>query len=1152
MRRLISLLSALPLAAAAADAPNDLTSEQTDYFNKKVLPVLKQRCFECHSHEAGKIKGGLVVDSRDGMRKGGDTGPAVVPQKLKDSLLITSVRWDDPDFQMPPKEKLPDGEIKMFEEWIKMGAPDPRKAPAMVGNQQAIAAKSRDHWAFKPIGNPSLPEVKDKAWPKTAVDNFILAKLESKGIKPSAPTDRQTLIRRVTYDLTGLPPTAEEVRAFIEDKSPDAYAKVVDRLLASPHFGERWARYWLDVARYADTTGTAGVGGKDNRFIYAWTYRDYVVRAFNEDKPFNQFVVEQLAADRLVEKKQTDQRNLAALGFLTVGKRFTNPDDEIDDRIDATSRAFMGLTVTCSRCHDHKFDPIPTEDYYSWHGVFSSTREPELGPLLEEPKPTAEYQDFEKQIATAQDKVTELVDNEWENYFDEHVPKMGQYLFAIEEAKRGMNGLSVGSFYLTRGLRPTIARNWDAYLKGDAARGAAATAKTTKAPKFDPIFTPWKEFAALPEAEFATKAAELAKKFAGSEDQPAVAPAANEPGEVATPASATQEKVNALVAKLFAGEPPKTLKDVAGRYGQLFADIQRQHHDKRAAALKEAGHWQPVVVKLDDPDAQALHLALYGADSPVSREKLNFRGELGVAVGGKMERLVAQVNDIRLKHPASPARALSLEDLPKARNSRVFIRGDRNKLGAEVPHRFLTILGGKDSQPFKDGSGRLELGEAIASKENPLTARVIVNRVWLNHFGQGLVGTPSDFGLRGDAPTHPELLDYLARQFMENGWSLKKLHRTIVLSAAYQQRSEDVPKYREIDPTNTLVWKMNRRRLDVEATRDTILAAAGTLDLHIGGRPVEILGDEPRRTIYAMINREIVPGFLTNFDFALPEMSSPMRNESIVPTQALFLMNSPFVIEQARKLAASPEIEHAANDEARVRWFYQRVFQRQPTKEDLADALAFLHQQASFKPEPPPKSDWKYGAGVVTAPEKPLYFSEAKTFRFNEWVVTEKGGAQVRVSETGGLTGATSASIRRWIAPMDGIVRVEGTLLTATSKSDAGVHAKLELRHGNEAPRAISAWKALKEGVATNIEEIPVKRGDALDFVVLPSGKVAETYVWAPSVHLLNVPGDMPEKHDWDAHSEFAGPPPPAPKGMTAWEKYAQALLLTNELVYVN
>jgi hypothetical protein len=859
----------------------------------------------------------------------------------------------------------------------------------------------------------------------------------------------------------------------------------------------------------------------------------------------------------MLGKKQTDQRNLAALGFLTVGKRFTNPDDEIDDRIDATSRAFMGLTVTCSRCHDHKFDPIPTEDYYSWHGIFSSTKEPDVEPLIEQPKQTPEYQDFEKQIAEAETKVSEYIDNAWEDHFDEHFAKMGKYLMAIEEEKKGLGGLSVSAFYLTRGLRPTIARNWDLYIDGASSRASKAVAKGIKTPKFDPIFAPWRAFAALPAADFAVKVEELAKRYAAetADSSETSTPAANAAAPSSTGAQSAQskpeEKVNPLVAEMFTGDLPKSLQEVADRYGKLFEDIRRQHHDKRAEALKTAGHWEAVDVKLDDPNAQAIENLLYGPDSPVSREKLTFRAEVGVNANGKMEHLVSKENDIRLNHPASPARALAVEDLPKARNSHVFIRGDRSKIGPEVPHRFLTILGGSNAKPFTEGSGRLELAEGIVNKDNPLTARVMVNRVWLNHFGQGLVGTPSDFGLRGDNPTHPELLDYLAHQFMDNGWSLKKLQRIIVLSATYQQRSDEVPKYREIDPTNTLVYRMNRRRLDVEAMRDTILADSGALNLKMGGRPVDILGDEPRRTIYSTINRENVPGFLSNFDFALPEMSSPMRSESIVPTQALFLMNSPFVIEQARKLTTLPDIEHASNDESRVRQFYLRVFQRQPTKDDLADALGFLRQQASFKPEPPPKPDWKYGQGVPNAGGKGLYFGEAKNFRFNEWITYEKT-AQVRVSETGGLTGASVASVRRWIAPMDGLVQIEGTLFATTAKSNAGVQAKLQLRHGNTAPQEVASWKALKEGVATNVAQVEVRAGDTLDFVVLPGGKVPESYNWAPSIHLLNVPNDKPEKHNWDAHSEFAGPPPPPPKGMTAWEKYAQALLLTNEFIYVN
>ncbi len=1120
------LLSLLPLTALAIpDQPPPLKPAEVAHFNKDVLPILKNRCYECHSHEAGKIKGGLTVDSRDGLIKGGDSGAAVVPGNLKDSLLVTSVVWEDPDFQMPPKHKMPDAEIKALVDWVKEGAPDPRASMAPSGGQAAIQEKAKTHWALQPLAQPVIPTVKDKSWPKNPVDAFILAKLEEKGMKPSPQADKLTLLRRVSYDLTGLPPSTEDTNAFLADKSPDAYTKLVDRLLASPHYGERWARYWLDVARYADTTGEAGVGGRDNRFIYGWTYRDYVVRAFNEDKPYNQFVQEQLAADQLVAQGKADRRNLAAMGFITIGKRFTNNDDVIDDRIDATGRAFMGLTVSCARCHDHKFDPITTEDYYSWHGIFSSTREPEQGPLLDEPRQTPEYADFEKQVADALLKVDETTDNEWEDHFNEQFGKMATYLMAIHDAEKGTGGLSVNTFYRSRGLTQGIAQRWAAYLKGTAARGATAAKRSTPTPDFDPIFAPWKALAALPDADFEVKAPEaLAKAMAGEGDK----------------------KVNPLIAQLFA-DPPKSLKDAADRYGKLFTDIQKQHHEKRAELLKAAGTWKQIAITLDTPDADAIHRILYGPDAPADRAKLTLGGELGVSSTTKQQRMITKVNDIRLNHPASPARAMAMEDVEKPRNSRIFIRGDRNKQGPEVPRRFLSILGGE--KPFTVGSGRLELAEAITDPKNPLTARVIINRVWMHHFGQGLVTTPSDFGLRGDPPSHPEMLDFLCRQFMDNHWSLKKLHRLIVTSATYQQRSDDVPQYRELNPTNSLVWKMNRRRLDVESLRDTLLTASGTLEGTVGGRPVDLLGNDQRRTIYAFINRENIPGVLANFDFALPEMSSPQRNESTVPTQALFMMNSPFVIDQARKLAALPQVVKASSDDQRVRQLYARLFQRAPDKADLSDALTFIREQNAFKPEPPPKSDWKYGMGVIN-PGKPMYLAEAKNFRDNQWVIYDKK-QPVKVGETGGLTGATAASVRRWVAPADGTISIDGAL-SATGKTSKGLVARVELRRGNQPPTPIANWKAGKDTVATTVETIEVKTGDALDFIVLPAGGAPESYAWAPSIHLRNASGEMPDKHDWDARSEFAGPPPAPPKGMTPWEKYAQALLLANEFVYLN
>ncbi len=1129
MKQVIALSFIFPFTLAAAEQakPPAVSKEHADFFNQKIMPVLKSRCFECHSHEAAKIKGGLAVDSREGLLKGGDTGPAIVAGDLTKSLFITSIRWDDPDFQMPPKKKLPDAEIKLFEDWVKMGAPDPRTGTAGAGTPTTIAAKAQEHWAFKPVKSPTLPNVKDKSWVKNPVDAFLLAKMEEKGLRPSPPADKSTLLRRASYDLLGLPPSPEETQRFLADKSPDAFAKLVDRLLASPQYGERWARHWLDVARYADTTGDAGVGGKDNRYIYGWTYRDYVVNSLNEDKPFDRFITEQLAADFLVAKKQADPRTLAALGFITIGKRFTNPDDEIDDRIDATGRAFMGLTVACGRCHDHKFDPIPQEDYYAWHGIFTSTRETETPPLLAEPAKTADYEDFEKKIAEAQSKVDQLEDESWEAHYDEQFAKFGAYLLAIHDAKKGMGGLSVGSFYRGRGLTQGIAQRWDAYFKGAAARGKAATVKTTQAPAFDPIFAPWMALEAIADEKFAAESPAVLAKFA--------------------PGGESAAKLNPLVAKFFAGEAPKTLKDVADRYGALFADIQKQHKEKRAALLKAAGKWERPTVKFDDANAEAVHALIQSADAPAGRTALNFRGEVGVAVAGQIFRLQAKVNDVRLEHPGSPARAMAVEDIPKPRNSRVYIRGDRAKLGAEVPRRFLTILGG--TKPYTEGSGRLELAQNIASKDNPLTARVIANRLWLDHFGRGLVVTPSDFGLRGEPPSHPELLDWLARYLMDNGWSLKKLHRVILLSNAWQQRTDDNPKYRDIDPSNILVWKMNRRRLDVESMRDSILAAAGTLDLKLGGRPIEILGSVPRRTIYASINRENVPGFLANFDFALPELSSPQRFDSIVPTQALFLMNSPFVIEQAQKLAAQPSLAKLADDQ-RIQQIYRRVYQRTAAPQDVADGISFIREQTNYKPEPPPKTDWQYGMSTQGT-DKVWRFTETKRWQNREWQSYDKK-ALVKVTEVGGTTGSTAASTRRWVAPADGFVDIEGSIAATTKASNAGVRARAELQRKGTPPRELGAWTAKRTAVATNATRIEVRKGDTIDFSVLPGGGAQEGYTWTPFLRLTDAEGGLPAKHDWNAQSEFAGPPPAPPKGMTPWEKYAQTLLLTNEFVYVN
>ncbi len=437
-----SLLIASATSAAEKSPTRQLATKPSaagdvEFFTRQILPILKSRCYECHSHDSGKIQGGLTVDSRDGLLQGGDSGPAVVPKDLAQSLLVTAIRYDDSSLQMPPDGKLPEAEVALLESWIKGGASDPRLTAAGVGHTDEIWAKSSSHWAFQPLERPVPPKVSDTAWLQTPLDAFVIAKLEARQMHPAAPADKRTLIRRATFDLIGLPPTSDEVDAFLADSSPQAFAKVVDRLLASPHYGERWGRYWLDIARYADTTGENSLGGRvENRLVYAYTYRDYVIRAFNADKPFDRFILEQLAADQL--PSGGDRESQAALGFITVGKRFANnQDDLIDDRIDVVSRGLMGLTVACARCHDHKFDPIPTEDYYSWHGIFASCTEPKEGPIVETVEQDAEYRDFLAKVTEAQRTADEFEDNEWNRELSEAWHQLDKYLLAIHETTGG-------------------------------------------------------------------------------------------------------------------------------------------------------------------------------------------------------------------------------------------------------------------------------------------------------------------------------------------------------------------------------------------------------------------------------------------------------------------------------------------------------------------------------------------------------------------------------------------------------------------------------------------------------------------------------------------------------------------------------------------
>lgn len=876
--------------AFPAAEPGKVDLQAIEFFEKKVRPVLVDNCVRCHGDK--KAMGGLRLDSKDGMIKGTDTGPVIVPGQPERSPMIQAVRHAG-EIKMPPMKKMRDEAIADLVAWVKMGAPWP-ESKSGTQTTTSVAEARKSHWAFRPITRPAVPTVQDKAWAKTNIDHFILAQLEAKKIRPQPEADRRTLIRRVTFDLIGLPPTPEEVATFEADPAPDAYEKLIDRLLASPQYGERWGRHWLDVARYSDTKGY--VFTEERRFPFAYTYRDYVIQAFNQDLPFNQFILHQLAADQL-DLKGSPQP-LAAMGYLTLGRRFLNNiHDIIDDRIDTVSRGLLGLTVSCARCHDHKFDPIPTRDYYSLYGVFFNSVEPKDLPLLGEIERNQAYLAYEKELQAREQKLNDFTQKKYDELMRQLRAQVGDYLIAVREAER-LPGEDHYEALNPGDLNPEVVRRWQAFL-----------AETKKKPHS--IFSPWHAFSALPQKDFKEKAPALAEKIA------------------------KDKGIHPLLAQLLAEKPPQSLRDLARGYGELFAST--------AKLWQEALVKDPKLAKLPDPHRESLRQVLYGDNSPtdVPLNEAQARRLFDRNTRNQIAELKKKVDEWKASQMVGPPRAMVLNDRPDLTANRVLIRGNPNNQGDVVPRQFLEVLAADPRQPFKTGSGRLELARAIASPDNPLTARVIVNRIWHWHFGHGIVRTPSDFGLRGERPTHPELLDYLASQFIDQNWSLKKLHRQILLSAVYRQQSNDDPKLGVLDPDNRLLWKMNRHRLDFEQLRDSLLFAAGRLDKKMGGAGVDIIKQPftTRRTVYGYIERQNLPGLFRTFDFASPDTSTPLRYQTTVPQQALFLLNSPFVIEQAKFLAKRVE---SAEPSGHIEKMYQLCYGRKPEAEEVSLGIRYV------------------------------------------------------------------------------------------------------------------------------------------------------------------------------------------------------------------
>ena len=766
-RNLLPTLAGLAIqfsAASSSRAQNTSAAEQEglNYFEAHVRPVLAEHCYKCHSQQAGKLRASLHLDSRAGILRGGDSGKIIVPGKAEESLLVRAIRYQAEDLEMPPKKKLSPRAIDHIAQWINLGAPLPEDGTQLATQGPAFDFERfrREHWAFQPAKKPAVPSMGNQGMKDHPIDAFVIHRMRGAGVTPAPPANKRTLIRRAYFTLIGLPPTPEKVEAFLNDDSPDAFAKVVDSLLASRHYGERWGRHWLDVARYSDGMGAS----QDSKPLpNAWRYRDWVVRSLNQDLPYNQFVKHQIAGDL------QDQEDALGTGFFAIGPTYTSdggdPESKaqaqaetLADRVDTFSRAFLALTAACARCHDHKSDPITTADYYAIAGIFRNSN----------------------------------------------------------------------------------------------------------------------------------------------------------PRDIPISSQAVQDVYNAVQTALKQQE--KVINE--------FLDRQARHHNVPRNEVEK---------KISES----------------SREEL--------------KALRDQLDRLRKAIPPKPDVAHGLGESGSG-DMHIAIRGDLRKKGPIAPRKFLEVLAGPGRPHFNEGSGRKQLAEAVADPNNPLTARVMVNRVWLHHFGQALVRSPSNFGVTGQKPTHPHLLDWLTATFLESGWSLKMLHREIMLSRTWQQGTDYDEDSFSRDGDNRFLWRMNPRRLDVEAWRDSLLAVSGDLDRSLGGSPDEHVLESRRRTIYGKLSRNfdrsVSEEFLRIFDFPAPRSSSAARIESTVPQQYLFILNSPFMLARAESLSRRLQ-EYSPDDTLRIDRAYALLFQRAPSSREREAGLAFLSRDGDRK------TYWKNYAQVL-------------------------------------------------------------------------------------------------------------------------------------------------------------------------------------------
>lgn len=919
--------------APAAKMP--LTAEQTEFFEKKIRPVLVKHCYQCHSQEAeatNQLKGGLLLDSREGTLTGGDSGPAVEPGKPDESLLLEALRFET--FKMPPKGKLPESVIADFETWVKMGAPDPRvgKAPSKPAGIDIEAG--RQHWAYRPLNRPGEPDVKNRNWPAGAIDRFVLASLEAKGLQPVADADRQTLIRRVYFDLIGLPPTPEQIDEFVNDPQPDAYERLVDRLLASSQFGERWGRHWLDVVRYAESLTLRG-------FIMpeAWRYRDYVIDTFNADRPYDQFLREQVAGDLLPASTLAErQRQNIATTFLVLGNTNLEEQDKVqlrmdvvDEQLDAITKGFLAQTVTCARCHDHKFDPIPTRDYYAMAGILRNSKTLEhanVSKWLELPLPVdaeseSVFQKHETLVADLQKQITSAKELA-KTLAAASGTSAGGVLDVV--AVKDLPGIviddtqakKVGEWKLSQFSKRYIGDGYLHDLDGD---------KGTKTLTFQPE---------LPKAGIY----EVRLAYSPGDNRATEAPV--------TVFSADGEKTISINEKL----PPP----IEGRFVSLGQFRFEQNGQGFVIVANEGTRGHVIADAVQFIPADATDANPTTTTQPAEKPAPKDANSLQVSQQqGEIKRLEKALKELTAGGPQRP-RFMSVQEEKVIEDCAIHIRGTVHNLGAKAPRGFLSVVGtGAAPTLPANQSGRRELGDWLAGPDNPLPPRVMANRIWHWLLGSGLVRTTDNFGTTGEVPSHPELLDYLATDFIAGKWSMKSLVRQIVLSRTYRLSSVASPQLVKSDPENRLLGRAYRRRQDAECLLDTMLFASGHLNLQAGGSTIKPgttadFGYQfaiTRRAVYWPVLRNALPELFEAFDFPDPSMVFGRRNASTVAPQALFLMNSPFVREQAGETAARLLRDVPEDDAARIDLAFRRLLGRLPTAAERTTALKYVQSEST-------------------------------------------------------------------------------------------------------------------------------------------------------------------------------------------------------------